>query len=186
MKKKVTKEKVTKVSLSYPEGEKPEYIIPEKYCEYRFSLGRKGTNPLVAICMNPSAARETSSDMTINRIIGVSRKLEMDGWMVFNIYPERATDASDMNSFDEKLSEKNIRIIREFLILNNIKEVWGAWGNDQGLIALKNGKKKLLEMLDEIGVKIFYFGTLSKENNPKHPLQRQEKWNIAEERKKYL
>ena len=81
--------------LSYPKAHEPDYIIPNEYSQYRFAIGKKGTSPLVAICMNPSAARDTESDLTINRIIGVSRSLGFDGWMVFNTYPERATNAKN-------------------------------------------------------------------------------------------
>lgn len=50
--------KVTSNILKYPSGYEPDYIIPKEYCEYRFALGKHGTNPLVVICMNPSAAKE--------------------------------------------------------------------------------------------------------------------------------
>ena len=73
-------QKVTKVRPSYPVGEAPNLCIPQHYNEYhRFLLGRLGKRPLVAICMNPSAANEEYSDRTINRIIGVSQKLGYDG-----------------------------------------------------------------------------------------------------------
>ena len=48
--------KVTKCSPPYPDGYKPNYIFPAQYCPYRFGLGKLGSDPLVAICMNPSAA----------------------------------------------------------------------------------------------------------------------------------
>ena len=63
--------KVTKKTLTYPKGYEPDYIIPKEYCEYRFILGKRGQNSLVAICMNPSAARKTFSDRTVNRIINI-------------------------------------------------------------------------------------------------------------------
>ena len=76
-------QKVTNVRPSYPVGEAPNLCIPQRYNEYhRFLLGRLGKRPLVAICMNPSAANEEYSDRTINRIIGASQKLECDGWIV--------------------------------------------------------------------------------------------------------
>ena len=72
-------DKVTIVRPAYPLGEEPNLCIPEKYNAYhRFLLGRLGTNPLVAICMNPSAANEDYSDRTINRIINASKKLYED------------------------------------------------------------------------------------------------------------
>nr|WP_276571359.1 hypothetical protein [Eubacterium ventriosum] len=40
------------------------------------------------------------------------------------------------------------------------------------------------DMLSSIGVKVYYFGTLTKEGNPRHPIQRQEKWDLS--KKEYL
>lgn len=177
-------DKITKYSPPYPKGYEPDYIIPTEYCPYRFLLGRKGKNPLVAICMNPSAARETSSDLTINRIIKTSQKLGMEGWIVFNLYPERATNANTMDAFKQDLSNENIWEIRKFLVENNIKEIWGAWGDDKNLKPLTKGKQQLITMLTDIGVKVFYFGTLTKSGNPRHPLQRYEKWDFS--KKEYL
>ena len=177
-------DKITKYSPPYPKGYEPDYIIPTEYSPYRFLLGRKGKNPLVAICMNPSAARETSSDLTINRIIKTSQKLGMEGWIVFNLYPEIATNASTMDAFKQELSDENIKEIKKFLVENNIKEAWGAWGDDKNLNQLIKGKQQLLTMLADIGVKVFYFGTLTRKGNPRHPLQRYEKWNFS--KKEYL
>lgn len=179
------KENVTLHISKYPIGKEPDFWCPEEYKSFRFLLGKSGNNPFVAICMNPSAAREESSDRTINRVIKVGTLLGYDGWTVINTYPERATDAVNMNDFDEKLAEQNIIYIKEYLEENNIKEVWGAWG-DLNYIALQNGKSRLLELFEELNIRIFYFGTLTKRGNPRHPLQRQEKWEISNNNKKYL
>lgn len=175
---------VTKCSPPYPKGYEPDFILPQEYCYYRFMLGKKGNNPFVAVCMNPSAARESSSDMTINRIINMSIKLSMDGWTVFNLYPERATDANTMENYDNELLTENISVMKKYLTENGVKEIFCAWGNDKGIKALIEGRKQMTEMLNEIGVKMFYFGTLTKDGNPRHPLQRQEKWDLSA--KKYL
>lgn len=123
--------KVTKKTLAYPKGYEPDYIIPKKYCAYRFILGKRGKNPLVVVCMNPSAARETFSDRTVNRIINISKNLKKDGWIVVNTYPERATKADELDDFKQQLSEKNIKEIKKYIMENNIKEVWVAWGDDK-------------------------------------------------------
>lgn len=173
------KEKITKCTCAYPEGYEPDYIVPFEYCPYRFALGKKGINPLVVVCMNPSAARETSSDRTINRIVKVSQVLGKDGWIVFNIYPERATDAKRMNDFDQTLSDENMKVMKEYLIENGVNEVWGAWGDDKGIAALRKGKQQLKSVLSAIGVKVYYFGSLTKMGNPRHPLQRCERWDFS-------
>lgn len=77
-------------------------------------LSRLGKHPLVAIRMNPSAASNESSDKTINRIINISNILGMDGWIVFNTYPQRATDKKHIKSYNKEWLENNIQIIREF------------------------------------------------------------------------
>ena len=100
-------EKVTTHICPYPKGDEPNYIIPMEYRSYRFALGKDGRSPLIAICMNPSAAKEASSDHTINRIIKISKDLGMDGWIVFNLYPERATNSNQLGTFSQSLSDKN-------------------------------------------------------------------------------
>ncbi len=176
-------EKITSHSLQYPVGYEPNFIIPVDYCEYRFAIGKQVTNPLVAICMNPSAVKAELSDYTTNRI---SKDLEMDGWIVFNTYPERATNASNIEGYDEALSKQNIQVIRDFLTEHNIIEVWGAWGDDQNYSPLYKGKCELLSMLNSINVKVFYYGTLTKAQNSRHPLQRNEAGNFTSENKYYL
>lgn len=175
---------VTKQIIDYPLGHEPNYIMPNKYCSYRFALGKTGKNPLVAICMNPSRAEEKCSDRTINRIINISMQLCVDGWMVFNLYPERATDAKTLSAYDENLSSQNIKCICDYLVNNGITEVWGAWGDDKGLEPLTIAKQNLLKILSDRGIKIYYFGTLTKSGNPRHPLQRFEKWSFGD--KHYL
>lgn len=178
--------KVTKCSPQYPAGYEPDYIVPEKYCGYRYAIGKLGKKPLVVICMNPSAARDESSDRTVNRIIKISQNTGMDGWVVFNSYPERATNAKNIEGFDETLSNENVNTIKTFLVENKITEVWAAWGDDKGIEPLKQGKTQLISMLEEIGVKVYYFGTLTKASNPRHPLQRKEKWDFTSDNKHYL
>lgn len=164
----------------YPKGDEPNIFEPNpSNGSKRFILGRDGKNPLVAICMNPSVADDNNSDPTVNRIIKVSKKLGNDGWFVVNLYPKRATHPNDIGEFDRELSDENTHIVRRFLLEKNIKEVWGAWGNQNNIEALEKGKSALLDMLDEISVKVFYFGTLTKSGNPKHPLQRMEKWDYS-------
>ena len=123
----------------------PNLCKPEKPEEneiYRYLLGRRGKKPLVAICMNPSAANMEYSDRTINRIIKVSEKLGYDGWIIANLYPERATRASELGAYNDEQQEKNIQEIMEFLKYNGIDKVWGAWG-DLNYPVLTKSKEKL-------------------------------------------
>ena len=164
-------DKVTKIRLAYPENMEPNLCKPEENEIYRYLLGRRGKKPLVAICMNPSAANMEYSDRTINRIIKVSEKLGYDGWIIANLYPERATRASKLGAYNNKQQEKNIKIIMKFLKGNGIKEVWGAWGNLNYSVLTKS-KKKLLPRLKKADIKIYTFAALTKKGEPVHPLNR--------------
>ena len=179
-------QKVTKVRPSYPVGEAPNLCIPQHYNEYhRFLLGRLGKRPLVAICMNPSAADEEYSDRTINRIIGVSQKLGYDGWIVSNVYPERATYASELDEFNLELATENVRLIINFLLEYGINEVWGAWGN-LGHPSLQRGKKLLLSAFKQNDIRVYSFAPLTKWGEPIHPLNRSVKQNYSLSNKIYI
>ena len=175
------KSKVTTIVVNYPENQAPTWVEPRAYKPYRFGLGKLSKNPLVAICMNPSAARDETSDRTVNRVIAASQKLGYDGWVVFNTYPERATDAANMDEFDVILSQENVAVIKEFSIKNELKEVWGAWG-DLKYEALKQGRDAILKVLAEQDIKVFHFAPPTKAGNPRHPLY----LKVEVERKRYL
>ena len=40
---------------------------------------------------------------------------------------------------DRELMDRNIQEIEKYLVENNIKEVWGAWGNDSNIDMLIKG-----------------------------------------------
>ncbi len=164
-------DKVTKIRPAYPENMEPNLCKPENNEIYRYLLGRLGEKTLVAICMNPSAANMEYSDRTINRIIKVSEKLGYDGWIIANLYPERATRASELGAYNDEQQEENIKIIMNFLKENGIKEVWGAWG-DLNHPVLTKSKKKLLSELKKADIKIYTFAALTKKGEPVHPLNR--------------
>ena len=176
--------KITKSIVNY-KGGKPDLCKPEGDSkEYRYLLGKKGKNPLVAICMNPSAANLDYSDKTVNRIIKASEVLNYDGWIVFNVYPERATKASDLGEINEKLLDENIKCIIDYIEKNKTTEVWGAWGQLKRKPLLE-GKKELLKKLKEKKIKIFTFTKLTKSGDPVHPLCRR-KQDISKKGQRYI
>ena len=160
--------KITRRLLEYPSGLEPDHSVPVEYAGHRFVLGRVGKNPLIAICMNPSAANLTSSDSTVNKVAKASVDLGYRGWFIVNIYPERATKAQAMDPLEEELINQNVAAIRRLLREYGVKEVWGAWGELKHP-NLTAGLKDLLEMLTKEGIKVFAFH-VNKSGNPKHPL----------------
>lgn len=177
--------KVTKLKISYPKGQEPNFSIPVNYEHCRYALGKTGENPLVAICMNPSAADDKTSDKTANKIINASIQLNYDGWIIFNVYPERATNSKNIEMYNEELSMKNLEIIKNYLTENSITEVWGAWGNLNGK-ALKKGKMDILKLLKELDIKVFHFAETTKNGEPRHPVPRIGTLETILENKRYF
>jgi hypothetical protein len=161
--------KVTNIIVDYPDGQAPTFTVPEAYGPDRFLLGKTGKEPLVVIGMNPSAARDTTSDRTVSKIIRHGLSMGYDGWTVMNTYPERATDAKDMSAMAENKILENVQTVEQYLLTTGVTEVWGAWG-DLKYPALVAGRDALLTMLKRHGIKVYYFGTLTKAGNPRHPL----------------
>lgn len=170
--------RITKNVSDYPKDKQAEFQCPdseqERSKKVRFLLGRLGGNPLVVICMNPSAANKGKTDKTVSRIVNESTRLGYNGWCIANVYPLRGTDSVDVSQlkFDDaakKLAKENCDVIANFLWEYNIKEVWGAWGDSKKGSALAEGKRMLLEKLRELGVKVFYYGAPTKSDNPRHP-----------------
>ena len=161
--------KVTKIIVNYPQGQEPTMVIPKEYKPFRYALGRPGARPCLIIGMNPSAAREEYSDRTVNKVIKTVKDLGYDGWIMTNLYPERATDAKDMGEFNTARANENAKQIVKLCEKYSITEVWGAWG-DQKHENLIKAKEILLPKLRENNIKVFYFGTITKQGNPRHPL----------------
>lgn len=161
--------KVTKLVIKYPVGFEPDIVIPKEYTDHRFVLGKLGINPLLAVCMNPSAAREISSDRTVNRIIKASQLLGYDGWIVVNLYAERATDVKDLQKFNNELHQQNLEQIKLLITSYGIKDAWGAWG-DLKHINLARSHPDILKLLQDNDVELFHFSNPTKSGNPRHPL----------------
>lgn len=102
-----------------------------------------------------------------------------------NVYPERATNASDLDEFNLELAAENVRLIINFLFENGINEVWGAWGN-LGHTSLQQGKELLLSSFKENDIRVYSFAPLTKWGQPIHPLNRSVKQNFSLSNKIYI
>lgn len=163
--------------IPYSPGYEPDLWDPDPEVQaHRFALGRVAeasaqTPPFISICMNPSFADQTQSDKTVNRLIGASIDNAHAGWMMLNLYPERATDASNLSPYDPKLSEANCAVIEHQLRKFGASEVLGAWG-DLKHPTLRQARINVLDTLDQLGVTLFTFDGLTTSGNPRHPTPR--------------
>ena len=149
--------------------------VPGYYTEYRYILGTRGENPLICIGINPSTARPGDLDNTLKSVERIARNNGYDSFIMFNVYPQRATDPNAMDrDFNRTLHAENMAAFRYVLGLyaaGNRPAVWAAWGT---LIEKRPYlAEALLDMIAEgeaANARWLTFGKRSKAGHPHHPL----------------
>ena len=139
---------------------------------YRYSLGTKGENTLFCFGINPSTATPDNYDPTLRKVRNVAQRQGFDSFVMFNIYPFRATNPDDLPAnMEKKEHENNIRIILDTIQDGSV--IWAAWGN------LINSRAWLADCRNELitkmqkskkSIKWVKMGDLTVRNNPRHPL----------------
>lgn len=162
--------------ISYPIGQEPDFWEPNPARPaHRFALGRLAGSslaspPLIVIGMNPSYARETESDKTVNRVIRASEEISgYEGWLMLNLYPERSPKPSTLAAYDAGLSSANCDAIEHVLLQLGSSEVMGGWGNMGGSATLKRALLDVRARLDGLGIRLFTLDPLTTRRNPRHP-----------------
>ncbi|TXQ30749.1 DUF1643 domain-containing protein [Escherichia coli] len=107
----------------------------------------------------------------MNRLIKASVDNKHSGWVILNLYPERATDAASLSPYDAVLSSANCAAIEHVLGQYGVTEVLGAWG-DLKHTSLRPAKRAVLDTLDRLGVRLFTFDGLTVRGEPLHPTPR--------------
>ena len=104
------------------------YYEPHTYQSYRYVLGRVGKHPLVCIGINPSTAQPGALDPTLKSVERLAVANGFDSWIMFNVYPQRATDPNDMDKVpDRALCDENLRWLQAVLAQTE-PTMWAAWG----------------------------------------------------------
>ncbi len=137
----------------------------------RYSLGIEGTNPLVSFGVNPSTAVPGNLDPTVASVARFAEAKGYDGWLMFNLYPQRATNPDKMHKrFNKELHQKNVAAIKT-LIEGKSVDIWCAWGT---LIEKRPYLGRCLadiyDVLKDNGCSYFRRGRISKAGHPHHPL----------------
>lgn len=137
----------------------------------RFVLGSKGLNPLIVIGLNPSTADENKPDMTISKIIGFAIRNNFDGFIMLNLYPQRATSPDNLDikmNFD--IHRENIATIFNCLKDLNEISILAAWGepiNRRDYLI-----KSLIDICDSVShlnINWLQIGAMTKTGHPRHP-----------------
>jgi hypothetical protein len=137
----------------------------------RYSLGQEGDNPLICFGVNPSTAKPYDLDPTVASVARFARDQGYDGWLMFNLYPQRATNPNKMHKhFQKKIHNKNMEAIAS--LMDGISaDIWCAWGT---LIEKRDYLSRCLrdiyEVMDGQDHTFFKRGRISKAGHPHHPL----------------
>ncbi len=157
------------------DGDKWLYV-PCRYSEYRYILGTKGINPLICIGINPSTAAPDDLDNTLKSVERIALFNGFDSFIMFNVYPQRATNPDDMDkAFNAPMHEQNMAAFRYILSLykNGHKpSVWAAWGTIiEKRDYLKSCVRDMVKIGEEFGACWYTAGLRSKaKGHPHHPL----------------
>ncbi len=106
---------------------------PENDSNIRYILGRKGASNLLVICLNPSTATGLKHDGTTDNIDKIAALNGYDGWVLFNLSPQRTPYPHLLDVTPNKISLIENRKALNDVISNlswEIKNVWFAWGNN--------------------------------------------------------
>lgn len=149
--------------------------VPSYYTEYRYILGTRGSNPLICIGINPSTAQPGDLDNTLKSVERIALRNGYDSFIMFNVYPQRATDPNAMDqTFNRALHAENMAAFRYVLSLYDAAHrpaVWAAWGT---LIEkrpyLSEALRDMIAAGEEYGAEWLTFGKCSKAGHPHHPL----------------
>lgn len=139
----------------------------------RFILGEDGKSPLVCFGVNPSTATPEKLDRTLVQVQKTAKKnKEFDGWIMLNVYPQRATNPGKLHlELDKDIHRKNLAHIKDVFCSNPKLTVWAAWG---GLIEkrpfLKECLKDIVEIIKPYKAQWVCRGDLVAKRHPHHPL----------------
>ena len=149
--------------------------VPPYYDEYRYILGTRGKRPLICIGINPSTASPDHLDNTLKSVERIAHFNGFDSFMMFNLYPQRATNPDDMEkSRNDSLHAENMKAFSYALDLyadQDAPAVWAAWG------AIIEKRRYLFDCVGDMvrcgtnrGARWFTAGKRSKAGHPHHPL----------------
>ena len=137
----------------------------------RYIIGITGSKPLHIIGLNPSTASRYKSDTTISKIRTFSSLNNYDGFMVYNLYPERSTNPDNLpQRINKEILDYNLDIIYKQISSSNQFDVCAAWGQ------MIKKRKYLIDCLQKIYNRIsplhsnwITIGETTKEGHPRHP-----------------
>jgi len=137
----------------------------------RYILGQIGIRNLVCIGINPSTATPTNLDRTLLKVRKIAKNKCYDGWVMLNVYPQRATDPNNIHQVkDTIIHYQNLEEISHFINEISNADICAVWGE---LIDKRPFLKECLSDLVQIigsSKQWFHLSDLTKKGHPRHPL----------------
>lgn len=147
------------------------YYEPPKYLDYRYILGTFGKKPLVCFGINPSTAEPGNLDNTLKSVARIANNNNFDSWIMFNVYPQRATNPNDMDAEqNNQLHKINMQYIEKVFSTRQVV-LWAAWGTIvEKRPYLKEYVIEIANLAKKYDISWVSFGPISKAGHPHHPL----------------
>lgn len=136
---------------------------------YRYVLGEWGHRNLVFVGVNPSTATDKMHDPTIRKAIKFAANNGYDGWVMINLYPQRATDPNNLHVVaDTNARYQNMMEILQLFESLDRFAVCCCWGN------LVEKRKYLMDcvvgLANVVSNPTYSLGEVTKSGHPRHPL----------------
>ena len=148
--------------------------VPPFYSEYRYILATRGERPLICVGINPSTAAPDALDNTLKSVERVALHNGFDSFVMFNVYPQRATDPDHMEACcNRQLHEENMKAFDYVLSLytHTRPAIWAAWGTIiEKRDYLPSCVRDMIAIGQGRGAAWYTAGKRSKKGHPHHPL----------------
>ena len=146
----------------------------------RYVLGTVGDNPLACFGINPSTAEPNNLDPTVRRVQLIAASTGHDSFIMFNIYPQRATDPKNLHrTADMGLVTENEYYLSKTVGGRRLK-IWAAWGN---LVDSREYLPKLRQRIMSLpgfeNVEWVKRGPPTSKGHPRHPLYCRSDWGFS-------
>lgn len=138
----------------------------------RFVLGEIGKRMIGCIGINPSTARPGALDNTMKSVKRIASFNGYDGWIMYNLYPQRATNPKKLHLRPKRdLMAQNVRCIKQSIIELQLKNLWLAPGNlieTRGYLSAS--LRELHTSFTDLNLNWLITGHPTNLGHPRHPL----------------
>lgn len=138
----------------------------------RYILGEKTDKMVACIGINPSTAKPNELDNTLKSVKRIAKFNGFDGWLMYNVYPQRATDPNELDSkVSHDLRLTNIGVLSQSIQSLGIDTIWVAYGDlIESRDYLPFCMTSLFANLSHLNLNWKIIGEPTQKGHPRHPL----------------